>query len=243
MTSACPPQRWAARRQPERFAFNPETDTMVILPMLVWLSCRDQAAHVRERIRRPNRSTETSVELGMRIDRLDIRNFRCFGERAFSFHPQFTLLVGANASGRTAILEALTVAVGAALIPVPHAPNRPIHHRDVRRIYRPAGETGHFVEHYPARIEASGSFDGSEVEWARTLKSAKSRTTRGETRPIRDAMRALIRRGKDDDTVVLPCLGYYGTGRLWQEQRLTAAESARSNQPDGSHATAAIEIA
>ena len=162
----------------------------------------------------------------MRIDRLDIRNFRCFGERAFSFDPQFTLLVGTNASGKTAILEALTVALGAALIPVPHAPNRPIHHRDVRRIYRPAGETGHFVEHYPARIEASGSFDGNEVEWARTLKSAKSRTTRGETRPIRDAMGALIRRGKDDDTVVLPCLGYYGTGRLWQEQRLTAVEGA-----------------
>ena len=35
MTSACPPQRWAARRQPERFAFNPETDTMIILPTLV----------------------------------------------------------------------------------------------------------------------------------------------------------------------------------------------------------------
>ena len=54
----------------------------------------------------------------MRIDRLEIRNFRCFGERTFSFDPQFTLLVGANASGKTAILEALTVALGAALIPV-----------------------------------------------------------------------------------------------------------------------------
>ena len=160
----------------------------------------------------------------MRIDRLDIRNFRCFGERAFSFDPQFTLLVGTNASGKTAILEALTVALGAALIPVPHAPNRPIHHRDVRRIYRPAGETGHFVEHYPARIEASGSFDGNEVEWTRTLKSAKSRT-RGEIRPIRDAMGTLVRRNKDDDTVLFPCLGYYGTGRLWQEQRLTAKDA------------------
>ena len=161
----------------------------------------------------------------MRIDRLDIRNFRCFGEQTFSFDPQFTLLVGANASGKTAILEALTVALGAALIPVPHAPNRPIHHRDVRRTYRTMGETGHFVEHYPARIEASGSFEKSEFKWARALKSAKSRTTRGETRSIRNAMGALIQRGKDDDTGVLPCLGYYGTGRLWQEQRLTTAGS------------------
>ena len=168
----------------------------------------------------------------MRIDSLDIRNFRCFGERTFSFDPHFTLLIGANASGKTAILEALTVALGAALISVPHAPSRPIHHRDVRRTYRPAGETGHFVEHYPARIEASGSLGTSELVWARELKSANSRTTRGHTRAMRSAMGALLRRSDDDEFVALPYIGYYGTGRLWQEQRRPAEGTI---EPAGRH--------
>ena len=98
------------------------------------------------------------VESAMRINSLDIRNFRCFEERTFAFDTRFTLLIGTNATGKTAVLDALTVALGAALMPVPHAPSRSIHHQDVRRTYRSAGETGHFVEHYPARISASGWF-------------------------------------------------------------------------------------
>ena len=180
---------------------------------------------------RSSRSPETPVEFEMRIDRLDIRNFRCFAERTFSFNPKFTLLVGSNASGKTAILEVLTVALGAALIPVPDAPTRPIHRRDVRRTYRPMGETGHFVEHYPARIEASGSLDGKEFKWVRALRTAKSRTTRGETRSIRKAMETLVHQARDDDTVVLPYLGYYGTGRLWQEQRRTPGGSVEPGGP------------
>ena len=95
----------------------------------------------------------------MRINHLDLSNFRCFKERSFAFHQRFTLLIGANATGKTAILDALAVALGAALIPVPHAPNGPIRYRDVRRTHHPIGETGHFTEHYPVRVEARGSIE------------------------------------------------------------------------------------
>ena len=155
----------------------------------------------------------------MRINRLDISNFRCFEERSFAFHERFTLLIGANATGKTAILDALAVALGAALIRVPQATSGSIHRRDVRRTYRPTGETGYFVEHYPARVGATGSMAGSQVVWTRELMSAKSRTTRGGTRAIREAMSDLVRRSDNDGDVVLPYIGYYGTSRLWLEQR------------------------
>lgn len=156
----------------------------------------------------------------MRINRLDLNNFRCFDERSFTFHERFTLLVGANATGKTAVLDALAVALGAALIPVPHALSGSIHHRDVRRTYRQIGETGHFQEHYPARIEAHGSIEKHSVTWTRALMSAKSRTTRGGSRAIREAMNQLVKRSANRHDVLLPYIGYYGTGRLWREQRL-----------------------
>ena len=140
----------------------------------------------------------------MRINRLDVSNFRCFEERSFAFHERFTLLIGANATGKTAILDALAVALGAALIRVPQATSGSIHRRDVRRTYRPTGETGYFVEHYPARVGATGSMAGSQVVWTRELMSAKSRTTRGGTRAIREAMSDLVRRSDNDGDVVLP---------------------------------------
>lgn len=158
----------------------------------------------------------------MHIDRLDIENFRCFEDRTFVFDPQFTLLIGANATGKTAILDALAIALGAALISVPDTRSRGIGRRDVRRTYRFSGETGHFVEHYPARIEASGTVGGSKLVWVRELKSAKSWTTRKGTYAIRQVIGGLVRRSTDDDRIVFPYIGYYGTNRFWLDQRPTA---------------------
>ena len=36
----------------------------------------------------------------MRIDNLHIENFRCFEDRTFFFDERFTLLIGANATGK-----------------------------------------------------------------------------------------------------------------------------------------------
>jgi predicted ATP-binding protein involved in virulence len=46
----------------------------------------------------------------MRIDRLELKNFRCFAERTFEFHPEMNLIVGENGSGKSALLEALEIA-------------------------------------------------------------------------------------------------------------------------------------
>lgn len=54
----------------------------------------------------------------MRIDRLKVWNFKNFEENTFEFHRQFTLLVGDNGAGKTAVLEALRVAAGAYLLAI-----------------------------------------------------------------------------------------------------------------------------
>lgn len=158
----------------------------------------------------------------MRIDRLNLRNFRCFQDRTFTFDERFTLLIGANATGKTAILDGMAVALGTALLDVPDAPSRTIQLQEVRRTDRQSGEIGDFVEHYPVRVTASGTLGGADLEWTRELRSKKSRTTRVEALPIRHAVREFVRRNMNDEDVVFPYIGYYGTGRLWIEQRLRA---------------------
>ena len=49
----------------------------------------------------------------MRIDRIRIRNFKCFDEKRLELNPRFTLLVGDNGAGKTSVLDALAVAAGA----------------------------------------------------------------------------------------------------------------------------------
>ena len=57
----------------------------------------------------------------MRIDRLEIENFKKYAKQGFDFHPKFTLLVGDNGSGKTTILDALAVAAGVWLTHPPDA--------------------------------------------------------------------------------------------------------------------------
>ena len=45
----------------------------------------------------------------MQIDTIRLKNFRKFEDATVSFHPEFSLLVGENGSGKTAILEALAI--------------------------------------------------------------------------------------------------------------------------------------
>lgn len=48
----------------------------------------------------------------MKIRQLELQNFRCFDQKTFEFSDQFNVLIGDNATGKTAILDALAIAAG-----------------------------------------------------------------------------------------------------------------------------------
>lgn len=49
----------------------------------------------------------------MKIRTITIKNYRCFEEITLSLGDKITLLVGKNGTGKTAILDAIAVAVSA----------------------------------------------------------------------------------------------------------------------------------
>jgi predicted ATP-binding protein involved in virulence len=55
----------------------------------------------------------------VRIDRLEIKNLKKFSDFTINLHPQFTLLVGDNGTGKTTILDALAIAAGIWLVNYP----------------------------------------------------------------------------------------------------------------------------
>lgn len=48
----------------------------------------------------------------MKIQSLQLKNFRCFKNESIQFHDRLTVLVGVNGSGKTAILEAIAMILG-----------------------------------------------------------------------------------------------------------------------------------
>ena len=62
----------------------------------------------------------------MKINRIEVQNFKSFEHKTFNFDHQFTLLIGDNGTGKTAILDALAIGAGAWLLGIDERKSRHI---------------------------------------------------------------------------------------------------------------------
>ena len=170
----------------------------------------------------------------MQISCLTLANFRCFEFIELSLHPSFSLLLGDNGAGKTALLEGLAVALGAFVGELRDAPSRNIRKDDDARwiVFDLAGVPD-LQTQWPVRVAASGTLLGRSLEWVRELASPSGKTTREGTAELRartaTAARA-IQRGKP---VELPVIAYYGTQRLWVMRKATEAKRGVGSRLDG----------
>src|SRR5690554_4131798 len=160
----------------------------------------------------------------MRIHHLHLQDFRGFASFDLDLHPELTLLVGRNGSGKTGILEGLAVALGAWLGGMSTSAlklfDRPIKPHDARLSRLESDGLPTLEASYPVRVSASGTLTGREISWTRELRHAKGRTTTGDARDLRNhATQAQARLTKPNERVELPVIGYYAAGRLWMQKR------------------------
>lgn len=160
----------------------------------------------------------------MRIDRLKVWNFKNFEENTFEFHRQFTLLVGDNGAGKTAVLEALRVAAGAYLLAISQSRAPSIEQGYVRRVTSRTGEFSTLEERFPCVVKCEGRVHRSDLSWSRNLTSLQGRTTRVGARKL--VQRASEHLDKRESGTNFPLIVSYGTARLWMEPRTT--KNARS---------------
>jgi predicted ATP-binding protein involved in virulence len=169
----------------------------------------------------------------LRVDRLDLRNFRCFAECTIELHPQLTVLVAENARGKTAILDAIGIALGTFVDTVTNThQSHGFYRTDVRLV---PGENGVMDSKLPTEFLADGHVAGQAIHWSRALGSysLRARTTNKQAERLRDAAHQLRESAEEkapnhqEIPKTLPLVAFYGTGRLWSEHRLT--EGKRTN--------------
>lgn len=172
----------------------------------------------------------------MKIEKMQIKNFRKFEELTIEFKPQINIIAGNNAAGKSTILEALAVGIGSFFLGIESIPSPAIKKDDIRVISRPVGSVLDRQPVLPVTVSCKGEFDSNIISWSRSLKTESGRTTYGDALQIKDISSSIqndIRNGKHER--ILPVISYYGTGRLWLQRQENNSENKQtfSNRFDG----------
>ncbi len=157
----------------------------------------------------------------MRLKKIRITNYRCFKEADIGFDDHTTLIVGKNGAGKTAILEAVAVAVSTFLLGIDGGVSRSISKDDARYEFHNLDGTVDPQHQFPVSIESIGDcLDNHDVKWVRSLNSENGNTTIKEARKLTNISKEAQKKIMiGDKSLILPLISYYGTGRLYAQKK------------------------
>lgn len=145
----------------------------------------------------------------MKLRTLAVTNFRCFEALTVEFHPQLTVIVAENGSGKTAILDAIAVGFGSMLNRLPKINGKNFKDTDARIVENKS---------QPFCRVLLETFDG--IAWDRNEVRDKSSETKKlvpQTIGLKSLFNfvdtQLIDQFNEDKPFVMPVIAYYGTGR------------------------------
>lgn len=157
----------------------------------------------------------------MKLKNIKISNYRCFKDAEIDFDDHITLVVGKNGAGKTAILDAVAVSVSTFLLGIDGGVSRSILKDDARYEFHDLNGTIDPQHQFPVSIESIGNCrNKEEVKWVRSLNLENGKTTikgAGELISIAKKTQEMIMRGYQ--TLILPLISYYGTGRLYAQKK------------------------
>ena len=163
----------------------------------------------------------------MRIDTIELKNFRGFKAFHQEVGPGINVLIGENGTGKTAILDALAIGAGSFFLGVDGVSARVIGRDDVRIETREVGETTEAMPQYPVELTFEGVVFGEEHRWMRTLGGRSRKTTHAGASAMSAAVEARMLQIQKGGTETLPLIAYHGTGRLWRQRRSWSASESR----------------
>lgn len=185
-------------------------------------------------------------EISMRIDRMELRNFKKFAEQTFEFPRStnalpsagsFHVLIGENGSGKTSVLDALAVALGVWLVKVPDSSlannRRPISPTEKRLELVQFGDRTLFQEASgDVSVKAFGRIeDRDNLCWEQRIGEGKKRASNAESKEAIEIVQHAYTRAQATEQVLLPIIAYYGAGRAWMPHHERSKTKAKSNGP------------
>ncbi|MCD7957732.1 MAG: ATP-binding protein [Lachnospiraceae bacterium] len=181
------------------------------------------------------------------IKEIKLQNYRRFEDKTLQLDKQMNLLIGKNASGKTTILEAVNVALGAYLAAyktyVPSRFVRNIAEADVRKKAQKTGQKDVLISpeigQYPCAVEALLVMDEAEYPYRRLVEKMGNRTKFAGNNPMQKEVvkweNAMKGGDESDASLVFPLVLYLSSARLWNENKNSDFNYDILNRTDAYH--------
>lgn len=163
----------------------------------------------------------------MRLERLHLRNFRCFDNLTVEFDPKLTVIVAENGAGKTAILDAIAIGFGRYLTKLPGVSGRTTKETDIRINGRERREP------FMMLAWETKNREGEPVVWSTGRRRDGSVNSTVVRSALSDEMESFFRLGlkqvdeftlrlvqaeANDEAYFLPVIAYYGTNRAIRDE-------------------------
>ena len=164
------------------------------------------------------------------LKNIELFHFRKFEDITYEFNPRMNVVIGKNASGKTSLLEATTVILGAYLAAfkeyVPSRYSHNISDADVlKKSLKPVKNVAvtSSIQQYPCKITSQFMWDKSVKKCVRSLEKEGGRTKFIGKNPMRDDVekweKAIKAADGSDNEQIYPLVLYLSSARLWNENR------------------------
>ena len=163
----------------------------------------------------------------MKVNKLVLKNFRGFEDDYFEFSDYFTVIIGDNGTGKSAILEALAIGVGSFFLGIDGIPNRHINSNEIRVVKYEQVDSTTLEQQFPVEISCDGEVNGQIISWERSIRRKNGRTTWKNAASISSTAQELQKGVQKGQNVLLPLVAYYSTGRLWLQKQQKHVEPAK----------------
>lgn len=158
----------------------------------------------------------------MKLNRLHMKNFRCFEELSLQFGKRLTVVIADNGAGKTALLDAIALGFGRYLTKLPGISGQSPKDTDLRI------SAGERKEPFMMLAWEAETFDGRSVVWATGRKRDNAVTSATIKRQLSETQQSLYANGlksideftldlvqaeSDQKPYFVPVIAYYGTNR------------------------------
>ena len=165
------------------------------------------------------------------LNKISLENFRQFEHKEIIFNSQMNLAVGSNSSGKTSILEAVCIALGAYLAAFKtYVPSRFVYNISESDV-RMKGQTletkdillSPEVQQYPCKVSADLMIDHKNYFYKRMIEKKGGRTKFDGTNPMQSTIisweKSMAMGDGSDSALIFPLVLYLSSARLWNENK------------------------